>query len=202
MILIGASGHAKVIIDILEKSKEEIGFLIDSNPTITELMGYQVLNDFPKDSTLQEEFIIAIGSNAIRKRISEEQMLKYGWAIHPSAILGDDVSVGVGTVIMASATINSSVKLGNHCIINTSASVDHDCKIGDFTHISPGVTLCGGISIGEGSHIGAGATIIPNIKVGQWVTIGAGAVIIRDVPDYALVVGNPGRIIRINDGEE
>lgn len=202
MILIGASGHAKVIIDILEKNDETVDFLLDANPDIKELAGYNVVTDRNHVDSVEEEYIISIGSNAIRKKIAEQRKLTYGWAIHPSAVLADDVSIGQGTVIMAGAIVNSSTDIGNHAIINTSASVDHDCKIGDYVHISPNATLCGTIEVGEGTHIGAGATIIPNIKIGKWVTIGAGAVIIKDVPDFAVVVGNPARVIRIKNGEE
>ena len=202
MILIGASGHAKVIIDSLEKSNEEINYLVDANPNIKGLAGYKVLKEDGYTPLSDEEHIISIGSNAIRKSLAERFTVPYGWAIHPNAILGDDVSIGQGTVVMAGVIINPSTQIGNHCIINTSSSIDHDCQIEDFVHISPNATLCGTIKIGEGTHIGAGATIIPNLKIGKWATIGAGAVVIKDVPDYAVVVGNPGRIIKIGNGEE
>jgi len=202
MILIGASGHAKVIIDILEKMDDEVAYLVDANPEIKELAGYEVIADSTFEPSEDEEYIISIGSNTIRKRIVEQRKLKFGWAIHPTAILGDDVSVGQGTVVMAGAIVNSSTQIGNHCIINTSASVDHDCRIGDYVHISPNATLCGSIEVGEGTQIGAGATVIPNIKIGKWVTVGAGAVIVRDVPDFSTIVGNPGRIIKTKNGEK
>jgi acetyltransferase EpsM len=98
---------------------------------------------------------------------------------------------------MAGVTINSTVSIGKHCIINTNASVDHDCLLEDFVHVSPNATLCGGVRIGEGTHIGASAVVIPEIKIGQWVTVGAGSVVINDIPDYATVVGNPARIIKL-----
>ncbi|NVK84643.1 MAG: acetyltransferase [Cytophagia bacterium] len=202
MVLFGASGHAKVVIDILERSGIEVSHLVDANPEIEELAGYQVMDEAGYMSLSEEEYIISIGSNTIRKKIVKDSNLVYGWAVHPSAILGDDVSIGQGTVVMAGAIINPSTHVGNHCIINTSASIDHDCIIEDFVHISPNATLCGTIEVGEGTHVGAGATIIPNLKIGKWATIGAGAVIIENVPDYAVVVGNPGRIIRIKNGEE
>lgn len=202
MVLFGASGHAKVVIDILERSGIEVSHLVDANPEIEELAGYQVMDEAGYMSLSEEEYIISIGSNTIRKKIVKDSNLVYGWAVHPSAILGDDVSIGQGTVVMAGAIINPSTQVGNHCIINTSASIDHDCIIEDFVHISPNATLCGTIEVGEGTHVGAGATIIPNLKIGKWATIGAGAVIIENVPDYAVVVGNPGRIIRIKNGEE
>lgn len=202
MILIGASGHAKVILDILEKNEFTVDYLLDANPNIKELAGYNVIEDKDHIDDIDQEYIVSIGSNLIRKRVSEQRKVKFGWAIHPDSILGDDVSIGQGTVVMAGAIINPSTQIGNHCIINTSASIDHDCEIADYVHISPNATLCGTIEVGEGTHIGAGATIIPNLKIGKWATIGAGAVVIEDVPDYAVVVGNPGRIIKIGNGEE
>ncbi len=201
MILFGASGHAKVIIDILEKSGMEVDFLVDADSSVSELQSYLVKNESDYVSTKSDELIISIGSNKIRKRIAESLNAQFGWAIHPTAVLGDDVSVGQGTVMMAGTVVNSSTNIGHHSIINTNASVDHDCDLKDYVHVSPNSTLCGSVSVGEGSHIGAGATVIPNITIGKWVTIGAGAVVIKDVPDFAVVVGNPGRIIRYNDRE-
>ena len=199
MILFGASGHAKVIIDILEKMGIEVEFLVDANPDLIELQSYTIKHESGYSVCADDEIIVSVGSNKTRKKITETLNTHFGWAIHPSVILGDDVSIGQGTVMMAGAIVNSSCSIGNHCIINTSASIDHDCVIGDYVHISPNATLCGTIAVGEGTHIGAGATIIPNLKIGKWTTIGAGTVIIEDVPDYAVVVGNPGKIIKYNE---
>lgn len=199
MILFGASGHAKVIIDILEKQNIDIKFLVDANPKIRSLQSYEVKSEKEYSPKIEDEVIISIGSNSIRKKLAEKINSSFGWAIHPSSILGDDVSIGQGSVVMAGAVINSSTHVGNHGIINTSCSIDHDCSIADYVHVSPNATLCGTVSIGEGTHVGAGATIAPNLSIGKWATIGAGAVIIKDVPDYAVVVGNPGRIIKYND---
>lgn len=199
MILFGASGHAKVVIDILEKLDIKIQFLVDANPDILTLQSYQVIHNGKYRAEDNQEIIITIGSNQTRKKIAEELNSEFGWAIHPTAVLGDDVSIGQGSVVMAGVAINSSSTVGNHGIINTSCSIDHDCVLGDYVHISPNATLCGTVSVGEGTHIGAGATVIPNISIGKWATIGAGAVVINDIPDRAVVVGNPGRIIRYND---
>ncbi|PIQ48259.1 MAG: acetyltransferase [Cytophagales bacterium CG12_big_fil_rev_8_21_14_0_65_40_12] len=198
MILIGASGHSKVIIDILRLNNIELDNLVDANPSIKELQGIPVLLE-DSFEFLDQEAIIAIGSNAIRKRLALKHHLKYVKAIHPKAVLDSSVQIGLGTVVMASATINSDTKIGDHCIINTSASIDHDCSLGDFVHISPNATLCGGVQIGEGTQVGANAAVIPNITIGKWVTIGAGAVVISNIPDFAVVVGNPARIIKYNN---
>jgi len=199
MILIGASGHAKVIIDILDKSGQEIEGLYDANPNIPSLAGRQVSLQSELTPRADQEVLVSIGDNRVRKSVVTGLAMQFGTAIHPSALLGADTHIGEGTVVMAGAVINPSTKIGGHCIINTAASIDHDCEIGDYIHISPNSTLCGGISVGEGTHIGAGATIIPNIKIGKWAVIGAGAVVISDIPDFAVVVGNPARIIKNNE---
>ena len=201
MILYGASGHAKVIIDILSKSGQKIDFLVDRDPDTSELLGHKVWEEGTEPIVEGARSIICIGANKLRKKLTQKLDLNYGRAIHPSATLSEHVHIAEGTVVMAGAVINSSTSIGEHVIVNTSAVVDHDCEIADFAHISPNATLCGNVSVGTGTMVGAGATIIPTIKVGNWATIGAGAVIINDVPDYAVVVGNPGRIVKYNNDQ-
>lgn len=197
MILIGASGHAKVIIDILEKSGQSIDFLVNNNENIKQLCGIPVIHqDEYKAEEQQHELILSIGENQLRKRLATFFPTRFGKAIHPGAILASNVAIGEGTVVMAGAVVNSSTRIGRHCIINTVASIDHDCQIGDYAHISPNATLCGTVSVGEGTQVGAGATVIPNVNIGSWAMIGAGAVVISDIPDHAVAVGNPARIIK------
>lgn len=198
MILIGASGHAKVICSILEAQGEPISYLVDANPEIKTLLEYKVIHDSNFQLT-GEPLIFSIGSNEIRKKLTAGFPGNFGTAIHPRSVIDSNASIGEGTVIMAGAIVNNSTTIGRHCIINTSASIDHDCVIGDYAHISPNSTLCGGITIGEGTHVGAGATVIPNVKIGDWAIIGAGAVVTEDVPDFAVVMGNPARIKRYNE---
>ena len=197
MYLFGASGHAKVIIDIIEESGNSIIGWFDDNENIKQLIEIPVYNPRENKNLMKNgAFIISIGNNSIRKQITHRFSLNYFNAIHPSSVLSKKLVMGVGNVVMANTVINTGTTIGNHVIINTSSSVDHDCVIGDFVHISPNVALCGGVTVKEGSHIGAGSVIIPDIKIGKWCTIGAGSVIIKDVPDNCTVVGNPGRIIK------
>lgn len=198
MYLFGASGHAKVIIDSLIASGKQISGLFDDNPEVKELLGYNVFDPFSQIRLGDEELIISIGLNHIRKRIVEKlpENIRYGNAIHPSAIISKYVSFGEGTVVMQGAVIQSCVSIGKHCIINTTASVDHDCFIDDYVHISPNATLCGGVSVGVGSQVGAGAVVIPGIKIGKWSLVAAGAVVLKDVPDNVLVLGNPARVVK------
>jgi len=192
MILYGASGHAKVIIDICKKNNKEIVAIIDDNIEISSLLNQKVIQ-LKQLKSIDDKFIISIGNNLTRKKIVNKIQSNFGIAIHPSTSIDKTVTIDVGTVVMAGSVINSSVKIGKHCIINTSSSIDHDCILENFVHISPNATLCGGIQIGEGSHVGAGAVIIPNIKIGKWCVIGAGAVVINDIPDGVTVVGNPAK---------
>ncbi len=192
----GASGHSKVIVEILEKSDCIIKGLYDDNPEKKSLFNYSVSNQTSMLMLQNVNWIIGIGNNAIRKKIVDRNTLNFGIAIDKSSNISKRVQIGKGSIVMPGVSINSSVIIGEHAIINTNSSIDHDCIIGDYTHISPNATLCGAVIVGEGTHIGAGAVIIPGIKIGNWSNIGAGAVIIKDVPDFVTVVGNPARLIK------
>ncbi len=198
MKLYGAGGHAKVIIDILNASSKKITKIFDDNEIITNLHGICVsLPDFFDD----DEFIISIGNNHIRKLVSKKmQHAKFGIAIHPSAIISPYAEIGEGSVIMQGAIIQSAAKIGRHCIINTGASVGHDCTIGDFVHISPKVALCGNVTVGEGTHIGVGSSIVPGINIGSWSLVYAGSVVTRNLPDRCVAGGNFCEIKRKNTG--
>ena len=197
MYLYGASGHAKVIIDILRASNTEITALIDDNPDIDSLMGIPVFHSGINLSPM----IISIGNNSIRKRISEHLQCEFGTAVHPSAIISQESVIDKGSVVMQGAIIQSQAHIGKHCIINTGVSIDHECIVGDFVHISPHSTLCGNVRIGEGTWIGAGTTIIPGISIGKWSVIGAGSVVVKDIPDNVIAYGNPCRIIKKTSNE-
>jgi sugar O-acyltransferase (sialic acid O-acetyltransferase NeuD family) len=196
MYLYGASGHGKVIIEILENSGIIIDGLFDDNPEISNLLGYKC-SLFDRNRTIKTSLIISIGNNKTRKLVAERiGKLLFGNAIDVKASISKRSVIGHGCAIMPGVSINSGTVICNHVIVNTNAGVDHDCLIEDFVHISPGSSISGNVHIGEGSQIGAGASIIPNILIGKWCIVGAGCVIIRDVPDYSVVVGNPGKIIK------
>lgn len=200
MILFGASGHAKVILDILNSgTNTEVSYILDDNPAITELAGFKVHHDIDRNILQEIKTIIAIGDNRIRKHIFLKYKVKLSEAlIHKKAVVSDSAIVSNGSVVMAGAVINHSANIGENSIINSNAVIEHDVSIANFAHVSPGAIITGGVQIGEGTHIGAGVSVIPGVKIGKWVTVGAGAVIIKDVPDYAVVVGNPGNIIKYN----
>ena len=195
----GVGGHSKVVINAAKLSGITISNLFDDNPMThnTELCGIKVIGSIV--DSIGGNAIIAIGDNKIRQKISSI-FTQQNWqtVIHPSAIISTDVLIGEGSVIMAGAIIQPDTRIGKHVIINTGASIDHDCCIGNYVHISPKVTLSGDVYVGDGAHIGVGACVIPGIRIGKWAIIGAGSVIIRDVPDYAVIVGNPGKVIKYN----
>ncbi len=196
MNIYGASGHAKVIIDIAKSRGSSIDVIFDDDIKIEFLEGYTVAHKFSEEMK-NSDTVIAIGNNTIRKKVADSFMGKISDAIcHKSSIISPTAILGKGTVVMPNACINASTKVGEHCIINTASTIDHDCLLGDYVHISPNAAIAGNVIINEGTHVGIGAVIIPGIKIGKWVTIGAGAVIIKDVPDFAVVVGNPGKIIK------
>ena len=193
--LYGAGGHAKVIIDILERCGKTATGIFDDDPAKT-------IWDFPNlkfpglFNFSSDELILSIGNNLIRKKISDKINANYYTVIHPSAIISSYSEIREGSVVMGGALINADAHIGKHCIINSHASIDHDCIIKDFVHISPNATLCGDVFVGECTHIGSGAIIIPGKKIGTNVAIGAGAVVITDIPDNTVAVGNPARIIK------
>jgi len=195
MILIGAGGHAKVILDILIQNNLKVDEILDANPPVSELFGVPVSLDDGQQASEESEAVIAVGNNRVRKKIAESRLLQYVAAVHPSSMVSRYARVGAGTVVMANAVINPEASIGKHCIINTGAVIEHDCVLEDYVHVSPNAAVAGNVTIGEGSHIGIGAVVIQGITIGKWVTVGAGAVIIRDVPDGVTVVGNPGRVI-------
>ncbi len=198
MILYGASGHGKVILDILENMGGEDIEVWDDRPGM-DFCGYPLSLPHLDRMGDGQKVIISIGVNKIRKKVVDKlnNSTTFGNAIHPRAIVSTRSRLDVGTVVMGGAVINPDVIIGKHCIINTCASIDHDCKLEDFVHVSPNATLSGNVSVGEGTHIGSGAAIIQGIKIGKWCSVGAGAVVIRDIPDFATAVGNPSRIIKL-----
>ncbi len=197
MLLYGASGHAKVIIDCLLATGESIAAIFDDDAEKKPLLGIEIIHNYSEIYRRDQRLIISIGDNGIRRKIAGIVRHSFGQVVHPSAQVSERASIGEGTVVFHNAVVQTGSVIGDHVIINTAASVDHDCRVGDFVHIAPNATLTGGITVGEGTMIGAGAVIVPNVKIGKWAVIGAGSIIRKDVPDYALVADNPARVVKI-----
>lgn len=181
VVILGASGHAKVVADIIEKSGDIVVRCLENNDGIEKYRNTC-------------SFIIAIGDNYLRKKLATEfNYLNWYTAIHPSAQIGKNVKIGCGSMVMANVVINPSAIIGNHTIINTSAVIEHDNIVGDYVHISPRVVLGGTVSIGECSHIGIGASVSNNISVGSDIIVGAGAVVINNLIKSSTYVGVPAK---------
>lgn len=192
MYLYGASGHAKVIIDILANAGIAVEALVDDNQNISNLHGIPIVHSAEGLSPL----IVSIGNNKIRKRIAEKLQCVFGIAVHSSAFVSPNAKIGEGTVVMPGAIIQSDAQIGRHCIINTGATIDHECVIEDYVHVSPNASLCGNVHVGEGTQIGAGAVVVPNKEIGKWSLICAGSVVTIDIPDYCIAAGNRCKIIK------
>jgi sugar O-acyltransferase (sialic acid O-acetyltransferase NeuD family) len=202
VFVFGASGHAKVVIDILERLPGvEIAFAVDDAPDAKGrlLCGYDVIGG--REELLARRHavdagIVTIGDNAARGKVAtwlQSEDIRLRTAIHPAATVAKRVTIGEGSVIMAGCVINSDTSLGMNVIINTGATVDHDCTIGDEAHIAPGCHICGGVSVGARCLLGAGSSVIPGVHIGTGALIGAGSTVIADIADNARGAGNPVR---------
>lgn len=197
LVIVGASGHGKVIADIARKNGyKEIVFL-DDDESIHECGGYSVIGKSSEVVTMDADVIVGIGNADIRKRIQESiPEEKTVTLIHPDAVVAEDVVIDAGTVVMAGAVINPGARIGRGCIINTCSSVDHDCVVGDYAHISVGCHLCGTVTVGDRTWIGAGATVSNNISICSDCMIGAGAVVVKEIKEPGTYVGSPVRKIK------
>ena len=181
IFLYGASGHGKVIMDLVEALGMSVDCFVDDDESLYEFNGVPVVR---KLDFYPIQGVLAIGNNESRKSLALEISAAVNpHVIHPRANVSSKVEIGVGTAVLAGATINVGVSIGSHVIVNTNSSIDHDCEISDFVHVSPNAALAGNVFVGEGTHIGISASIIQGIKIGKWAIMGAGAVIIKDVPD-------------------
>jgi len=196
LILQGGGEHARVVLDcLLEQGAEVLGLF---DPRIDgSLFGVPQRGLYDPAFMPEAKAIVAIGDNATRKVVAQKTNHAFANAIHSSVIFSKFASLGVGNMLLHRVTVQAQTRIGNHVIVNTGSQIDHDCVIGDFVHLAPGVVLCGTVQVGEGAFVGASATVIPGKKIGAWAVVGAGAVVVKDVPDHAVVVGNPARIIRI-----
>lgn len=197
LVIIGASGHGKVVADIARKNGyKEIVFL-DDDENIRECGGYPVVGRSSEAGMIDADVIIGIGNADVRKQIQESiPAEKLVTLIHPDAVVAEDVVMGVGTVVMAGAVINPGTHIGKGCIINTCSSVDHDCTVGDYVHVAVGSHLCGTVNVGDGTWIGAGATVSNNVFICPDCMIGAGAVVIKDIKESGTYTGVPANLIK------
>jgi sugar O-acyltransferase (sialic acid O-acetyltransferase NeuD family) len=214
ILIVGASGHAKVIIDIVEhQGTYEIAGLIDSfrEPDMR-LMGYTVIgseNAIPAlltDASLIGG-IVAIGHNWTRHNMVRRirvlaPAFAFCNAIHPSARVGREVSIGCGVAIMAGVSVNPGTHLGDFSFLNTNSSVDHDNILGEFSCLQPNAATGGNVKIGAFSAVSMGANVIHGITIGSHTVVGAGSTVLSDIPDRVVAYGSPCRVVRRREPED
>lgn len=201
LVLIGAGGHARVVLDAAKASDLTVDGLLDGARETGDIhVGVPVLGD---DELLEDPgfvarhgFHIAISDPTIEMPLADHLgalAARVETVCHPGAIISPSATLAAGGFVNAGAVINAGARIGAHAIINTRASVDHDSEIGDGTHVGPGVIICGDVVVGGGARIGPGAVLGGGVRVGARAIIGAGAVVLSDAPDGARVWGVPAR---------
>ncbi|MFC0604423.1 NeuD/PglB/VioB family sugar acetyltransferase [Winogradskyella pulchriflava] len=208
ILIYGASGHAKMIVDIIQKNNNYnfIGF-IDSYKSINqEVYGYKVIGNLELLPSLIKKFnihgiVIGIGDNITRYRaykniVKIASSLEFVPIIHPNAILANDIVIPEGTVIMASAIVNANAKVGKFCLLNTKASLGHDSTMADFSSLASGATVSGNVSIGICSSISLSASVSQNLSIGHHTIIGAASLVLKSIGNYKLAYGVPINTIK------
>ncbi|MCC7015876.1 MAG: acetyltransferase [Rhodospirillales bacterium] len=207
VIVLGAGGHAKVLIAALGRLNARILGATDADAAkrsenvlgVPVLGGDEALSHHDPAAVLLVNGLGTAGQTGARRAICERFAglgFRFAAVVDPWALLSDPVEIGEGAQVLAGAVVQPGARLGANCIVNTRASVDHDCVIGAHAHIAPGATLSGGVRVGEGAHVGTGASVIHAVRVGAGSVVGAGAAVIADVPDGATVAGVPARIVK------
>lgn len=189
VVILGASGHAHVVADIIRANNDKVVAFLDDNPNAPDCCG--AISDYTRYESC--EFVIGIGNAQVREKLSHLPV-RWHTAIHPSAIISRSVSIKNGTVVMPNVVINANAQIGHHCIINTSAVIEHENIIEDFAHISVGAKLGGKVYIGKAAWVGIGATVSNNVAICDGCMIGAGAVVVDDLTESGIYYGVPARL--------
>ena len=205
LLILGAGGHAKVLIEIFRLHQQKTLGIISPNLNSGSIFeGLNVLGDDeavykynPKEILLINA-VGALPNNQNRWHLSNlmrKKRFKFDNVIHPSSIVANDLSIGEGVQLMAGTIIQPGCKIGQDSIVNTGARIDHDTSIGDQCHIAPGVTICGDVQIGNNVHIGTGSQVLQGIKIGNHTVIAAGTLVYKDIPSGVLVKHNVKMLI-------
>lgn len=197
VVVLGAGGHAKVVIATLLAAGFSIeGVLDDSSAKWgVRILGFVVEGPFAKLSAASRPHcVMAIGDNRQRREVAARfPAMEWVSAVHPFSSVHPTVEIGPGTVVAAGAVIQPETRIGRHCIVNTGATIDHDCSVGDFSHVAPGTHLAGGVRLAAGVFLGIGSAVAPGVGVGDWTVVGAGGVVVHDLPGGVTAVGVPAR---------
>jgi len=203
ILIYGASGHAKVIADIIIKNNNYKikGFIDSFKPVNQDIYGYKIIGNLDALPELIKEhniygIVIGIGDNFTRRNAYKNIMkvapnIEFISVIHPNATIANDVTISKGSVIMAGVVVNVDAKIGEFCILNTKSSLDHDSKMSDFSSLAPGVIVSGNVEIGTCSAICVSASIIQNVKIGDYTVVGAVSLVLKSIGDYKQAFGSP-----------
>ncbi|HEX5854428.1 MAG TPA: NeuD/PglB/VioB family sugar acetyltransferase [Thermoanaerobaculia bacterium] len=195
VVVIGAGGHAKVVVATLQAAGRSIAGIYDDDRSRhgAELMGIPIRGPVEEAVRAGLPMLIAVGDNRARRELARRLQGEFATAVHPTAVVHPSCRIGPGSVVFAGAVIQPDSILGEHVIVNTAASIDHDCRVGAFSHLGPGVRLCGSVTLGEGALLGVAAAAVPGSRIGEWSVVGAGAVVTKYVEPGLTVVGIPAR---------
>lgn len=200
--MLGAGGHAKVVVSLAQALGRSIEGLYDDDPRThgESVLGVPVVGPI-RGLSLSPDTEVAIGVGDNRSRELLATSMDFSWVsmIHPTAFVHDSVQVDQGAVVFAGAVIQPGCRIGAHAIVNSGANVDHDCELGPYAQISPGCSLAGGVRVGEGAMLGTGCVCIPLVEIGEWAVVGAGAVCVGPVEPGTIVVGVPARVVKHTD---
>jgi len=208
MLIVGAGGFAKEILEIFHQKDElqNLAFYDDINFNNSEL----VFGKFPvlrNENQVKEffkingyEFTIGIGNPHLRQRMYDKFILlngQFASTISTRANVGSyEINILEGCNILDNAIVSNSAYIGRGCIVYYNAMITHDCIVNDFVELSPGATLLGGCIIGSHVQIGANATVLPKVRIGKNSIIGAGAVVNKNIPNNCVAVGVPAMVIK------
>jgi sugar O-acyltransferase (sialic acid O-acetyltransferase NeuD family) len=195
--VLGAGGHAKVVIGVLQSLRMPIAGVFDDDPRKkgARILDIPVLGPLADFDRSPSRAVLALGDNATRKRAAARPG-EWVTLVHERAWVHPSVRLGAGTVVMAGAVVQPDTVLGRHVIVNTGATVDHDCKLGDFVHIAPGSHLSGTTTLGEGAFLGTGSSTRQGVTIGSWAVVGAGAAVVTDLPSNVTAVGFPAKVTK------
>lgn len=207
LLIVGSSGHAKVVIDIAERCGHEILGLVDDQRGCGErTMDYAVVGTGQDVPALVGELgataaFVAVGDNfaradVVRRLRAATPGLRFATLVHPAATVAREVLIGAGSVVMAGAVVNPGAAVGQFCILNTAASLDHDSRLGDHASLAPGVRIGGDVDIGPFAAVGIGASVAHRVRIGEHTVVGAGATVVSELAAYCVAFGVPARAVR------
>lgn len=201
LVIIGAGGHSRALISLIEESKDYLieGIYDDTfNASEPELISdVPVIGKVPTAVSAVEEIVLGLGNIDERRTLYAQfnkKILKEN-IISVHALIRPNVKLGRSNQVFPFVFINAHAIIGDNCILNSKCLIEHESIIGDHTHISVGALICGRVRIGQSCFVGAGAVVKDGVRICDDVTVGAGAVVIKDITESGIYVGNPARKI-------